>query len=100
MSSKLSLLWAYIKAELSDIWAKSKMWIIAGASLIIYLKWRQIKEALIVRAGNKEIQQSNAQDKDLSVAETTANASAEAIIKSADALPASEPAVDDNWNTK
>lgn len=100
MQTKLSALWQLIKTELADIWAKSKIYIVAGASLLIYLKWRQIKEYLIVKAGNKEIQQSNAKDKDLSTAETTANAGADALVKEADALPASEPTIDDNWNTK
>lgn len=100
MSSNISALWTTIKAQISDIWSKSKMWIIAGASLLIYLKWRQIKEYMIVKAGNKEIQASNAQDKDLSKAETTANAGADALVKEADALPASEPTIGDDWYTK
>ena len=100
MQAKISAIWTLIKTQLADIWAKSKIYIIAGASLLIYLKWRQIKEYMIVKAGNKEIQQSNAKDKDLSTAETTANAGADALVKEAAALPASEPNVDDNWNSK
>jgi hypothetical protein len=100
MQAKISAIWTLIKTQLADIWAKSKIYIIAGASLLIYLKWRQIKEYMIVKAGNKEIQQSNVQDKELSTAETTANASADALVKAAETLPASEPAISDDWFIK
>ena len=97
MQTKLSVLWTTIKTQISDIWAKSKMWIIAGASLIIYLKWRQIKEALIVNTGNKAIQSSNKQDQALATQENIDKSGADALVAAAAALPAEAPPVSADW---
>jgi len=97
MSSKISALWTTIKTELYDVWNKSKMYIIAGVSLLIYLKWRQIKEALIVNAGNKAIQSSNKQDQTLATQENIDKSGADALVAAAAALPVEAPPVAADW---
>jgi hypothetical protein len=98
MLAKLKVLWAGIAAQLLDIWNRSKVFILAILALVIAFEWQKLKEYLMVKAGQKELQNADKQDVTLANQEQTANNAANALVQQAQQLPNEEQPIGDDWN--
>lgn len=93
MTTKIKLLLSKLCIELSDIWNKSKMYLLAAAAIVGVFFWRRIKAALLVYFGQKELAADKKEDAGLAKSENTANIQADALM----AKSKNETAADD-WN--
>lgn len=98
MLDKLKAFWTIVKAQIADIWNKSKMYLIAIAGIVFAIEWRRIKEALMVYSGSKEIAKDKKEDTNLATQEKTANQQAETLIQKANQEGSQNPTVTDDWN--
>ena len=100
MLTKLQSLWATIKSELAKIWDSARGWIIAFAAIFIVIEFQKIKAYFLTQAAKNEIKEDNKADVSLAKTETSENDQANALVQEANDLPASQPPVTDDWNTK
>ena len=100
MLDKLKALAATIWSDIKDTYQKIKIPLLAIGALILTLEFKKIKEALIVAAGKKEIQNDQKKDQALAAQEKTDNTQANALIQEAKDLPAQEQPVAEDWYTK
>jgi hypothetical protein len=97
MKAKLQALWAGLKSQLLDIWNRSKMFLLAGLAVAIYLGWNSLKEMVLAYFGKKEIQKDNKEDTSLKAKEDSANNQADALVKESNDLPSKEKPVSEDW---
>ena len=97
MDAKLKALWASIKAQIIDIWNRSKIFIISFFSLLLIAKFRNIMLDWLI-SNSKKID-TNAHKEDTKAAETESKDSqkADALVAQAKALPATETPVTEDW---
>jgi len=84
-----------LKTQIADIWNKSKVFLLAIGSLIVYFEWQQIKEYFLTYMGQKEITSDKKEDQQLAAKEKADNDQANALVQQA-----SNENVDANWNKK
>lgn len=95
MLSKLKAVLISVWADVCDTYKRVKVYLLALLAIVAIWEWRKIKEALLVRMGQKQIDSANKQDQKLSAQEAQENQQAEALVKKS----GNEPAEDD-WYKK
>ena len=100
MLAKFKLFLSGLESPLLDIWNRSKIFLLAVGAAIVYLEWQKIKTAFLTLAAQKEMKSDDKQDQALSTQEDNNNKQADALVQQAQALPAQEPAVTDDWYEK
>jgi len=89
----LSALWA----QVGDIWNRSKIFILALATTLVYLEWNKIKEAFATLAAQREMKKDNNKDQGLSNTENTDNNQANALVNQSNDLPNQDKPATDDW---
>jgi hypothetical protein len=97
MLAKLKSLWTFVKADLLDTWQRSKMLILAVLGAVLYLEWQNLKSALLVYMGQKEITKDKKEDQTLATQENTDNNQANTLLQQAQQLPNQQPLVGSDW---
>ena len=100
MLDKLKVIGSTLKNQLSDIWNRSKIFLLAIAGLVLALEFQKLKEFFLAYMGQKEINKAENKDQNLTAQENKANAQADALVKDSQELPKTEEPVGDDWNTK
>ena len=84
---------------IKEMWSKyGILFILVGAGLLI-AKFGDIAMSLLASASKKDIEAAQKTDTQLK-AQDAANQQADALVKKADALPAQQGKVDDDWDKK
>ncbi len=100
MLDKLKALWTTVKAQLADIWNRSKIFLLAIVGLVLALEFQKLKEFFLAYMGQKEINKAETKDQNLASQENTTNVQADVLVKDAQELPKEEKPVDDDWYKK
>ena len=100
MGAKIKAFFAVVGKDLVDTWQRVKIPLLAIGSLIVYLKFTQIKDAIIAYNAKKEIDTTKKTDDKDAAIENTDSKQADALVAKADALPATEKPVQEDWYTK
>jgi hypothetical protein len=100
MKTKLLAFLSALKNDLADTYKRLKIYFFAFGVLLITFEWEKIKQVLTVWAAQREMKQTTAKDETLKVQEGALNASADALVKDANALPDSQKPVTLDWNKK
>jgi hypothetical protein len=100
MLIKLKAILVGLIAELKDIWNRGKMYFLGLLAILVTLEYRQLKEYLLLKAGQKEMKKDTQEDKDLAAKEKATNAQADALVKQSQQLPSTEQPVQPDWYTK
>jgi hypothetical protein len=98
--NSLKVFFLALKNQLVDIWNRSKIFLLAIVSLVVYFEWQKIKEYLLLYIGQKEIQSDKKEDRVLETKENSENDQANALVQQANNLPKQEGPVSDNWYEK
>lgn len=67
MLSKLKAVLISVWADVCDTYKRVKVYLLALLAIVAIWEWRKIKEALLVRMGQKQIDSANKQDQKLSL---------------------------------
>lgn len=97
---KFKAFMASLKNEIVDTWERGKMVLLTIGGLIIALEFRAIKEWATAYLNSKMIQKTAAKGAQLEMAEDAANKQADALVADANALPASEKPISNDWYKK
>lgn len=82
------------------LWAKyGILFILVGIGLLI-AKFGDIASTILAYMSKKDVSDAQKTDTQLKAQEDAANQQADALVKKADALPAQEGQVDDDWDKK
>lgn len=100
MLDKLKALWVTIKAQLADIWNRSKMFIIAIGIAVAAFEWEKIKAAFLLYTANKEIKTDKKEDQSLAAIESTDSKQADDLVQKAKNESNNELPIGDDWNKK
>jgi hypothetical protein len=95
MMTKIKAVLSTIWADLKDTYNRTKIYILGLLVIVAYIKFNEIKDALLAYAGKKEIESDQKQDSALAKTESSDNAQADALAKKAQ-----EETAEDDWNTK
>jgi hypothetical protein len=83
-------------SDICDTYQRIKIFLLAILAAIIYFEWQKIKEYLLLKSGQKEIDNSKKEDQKLSSQEEASNQQANALQKKAE----NEPSPGDDWYKK
>lgn len=100
MKNKLLVIWETIKAQLADIWNRSKIFLLAILAIILAVEWNRIKIFVLNYLGQREIKSDEKKDSVLAAKESEDNAKADALIADAQKLPSQQTTISDDWNKK
>ena len=100
MQNKISAIWTTFKTQLSDIWNRSKVFILAIVGLILALEFQRLKESLLVWMGERQIKSATKQDTTLAATEKKDSQAADVLVAQAQELPSQEQPVTEDWYKK
>jgi hypothetical protein len=101
VKAKLLAFFTAFKTDLIDTYKRSKIFLLGILLLVVAFEWTKLKEFLLTYMGQREMKQTTAKDDTLKAQEGALNASADALVKDANALPDSQkPVTDPNWYKK
>jgi hypothetical protein len=95
MTTKIKAFLSTVWADIKDTYNRTKIYLWGLAVIVAYIKFNEIKDALLAYAGKKEIESDQKQDSALAKTESSDNAQADALAKKAQ-----EETAEDDWNTK
>jgi cytochrome c-type biogenesis protein CcmH/NrfG len=82
-----------VESDLVDTYERVKVYLLAILAIVAVWEWRKLKEALLVKMGQKQIDSSNKEDKKLATQENNDEQQAIALEKKAQ----DEPNPGDGW---
>ncbi len=98
MLTKIKTFFSMVWREIVDTWERIKVFVLAALAIAAVLGFRQLKEYLLMKSGQKEIQKDNAKDQNLAVQEKNENQKADDLVADAQKLQnESQTPVDENW---
>lgn len=100
MTQRLKNLWTKLKSDPSDLWSKSKFFVIVFGVIILLLKLKGLIANLLVLSGKNIFDRTQQETNDLSDKEDESNESADELINDANDLSKDEPKIPDDWNDK
>jgi hypothetical protein len=101
MLAKIKALAATVWADLVDTYNRTKIYILGLLVILVYIKFNEIKEALLAYAGKKEIESDQKKDAVLATTVKTDSDAADALVKQAQELADQpQPTIADGWNLK
>ena len=101
MITKIKVIAATIWADTCNTYQRIKIYLWGLLIILVYIKFNEIKEALLAYAGKKEIESDQKKDAVLATTVKTDSDAADALVKQAQEL-ADQPQtpIADDWNKK
>ena len=96
MTTKIKAALSTVWADLKDTYNRIKVYLWGLLIILVYIKFNEIKGALLVYFSKKEIANDQAKDASLAKAEASDNSQADALVQKAQ----NEPNPGDDWNSK
>lgn len=100
MGEKIKAFLLVIKNDLVDTWQRTKVLILGILVIFVYLKFNQIKDAILAYGAKKEMDSAQKQDGQEAAQEDADKKQADALVTQANALSSQQPAITEDWNKK
>lgn len=100
MWNKIKILASKAWADMVDTYERVKVYLIALTLLVIYIEWGKIKDILLLKSGQKEVDSAKKEDAGLAKTEADDNSKANSLIQDAQNLSNQQPPISEDWYRK
>jgi hypothetical protein len=93
-------LWARAQADFKYLWDNDRIFLVIFGVLVVVAKGASLMISFLAAKSKAEVAVATAESNILQAQETAANQQADALVKQANDLPATQTPVDANWDKK